>query len=519
VALQRIHEDAPDLVIADVMMPVMDGFELLQSIRSSEAVAKVPVMLLSARAGEEASAEGLRAGADDYVIKPFSARELVARVESRLTQARLRAAERRAREAAEQANHARDVFFTMLSHELRTPLMAVLAWTALLKSDKLDPAEAVHALDLIERNARVQRRLVDDLLDISRIVTGRLRIDPRPVSSLAQMISTVVDSFRPAASAKHLTVDTEIEPAAGTINGDSERLQQVVWNLLSNAIRFTPAGGRIQVCYARAGEQVELVVHDSGQGIAPEALPRLFERYWQGSNSQRRSHGQGLGLGLAIAHRIIELHGGHISARSDGEGYGSAFTVRLPVLSAEEEQRLTEAAQSNTPDPDTPALSNARMLDAATSELEAASSTAHLHDLHLKSDTWNIPQALRILIVEDHEGVAKACRRLLTAHGHFVVCVPGVGAALQVTERTTFDVIISDLSLPDGNGIELLSRLRTRFTRVNADGRLPAIAISGSVYEEDVARTLAGGFAAHLAKPFDEETLVGAVKKVMEMLG
>ena len=519
VALQRMHEDAPDLVIADVMMPVMDGFELLQSIRSSEAVAKVPVMLLSARAGEEASAEGLRAGADDYVIKPFSARELVARVESRLTQARLRAAERRAREAAEQANHARDVFFTMLSHELRTPLMAVLAWTALLKGNKLDPAEAVHALELIERNARVQRRLVDDLLDVSRIVTGRLRIDPRPVSSLAQMISTVVDSFRPAASAKHLSVDTEIEPAAGAINGDSERLQQVVWNLVSNAIRFTPAGGRIQIRYARAGDRVELVVRDSGQGIAPEALPRLFERYWQGSNSQRRSHGQGLGLGLAIAHRIIELHAGHISAHSDGEGCGSAFTVRLPVLSPDQEQRLLEATQSNTPDPDSLALSNARMLDAATSELEAASSTAHLHDLHMKSDTWSVPQALRILIVEDHEGVAKACRRLLTAHGHFVVCVPGVAAATQVMERTTFDVIISDLSLPDGNGIELLSRLRTRFTRVAADGRLPAIAISGSVYDEDVARTLEGGFAVHLAKPFDEEGLVGAVKKVVAMLG
>jgi signal transduction histidine kinase len=518
-ALQRIQESAPDLVIADVMMPGMDGFELLHLIRTREAIAKVPVMLLSARAGEEASAEGLRAGADDYVTKPFSARELVARVEARITQARLRAAEREARQSAEQANRARDVFFTMLSHELRTPLMAVLAWTALLRGNKLDPAEAVHALDLIERNARVQRRLVDDLLDISRIVTGRLRIDPRPVGTLALMISTVVDSFRPAAVAKSLTVETALEPAAGTVNGDSERLQQVVWNLLSNAIRFTPAGGRIQIRYGRNGDQVELTVQDSGQGIASDALPHLFERYWQGANTQRRSHGQGLGLGLAIAHRIIELHGGHIGAASEGEGSGSTFMVRLPLLSAEEEQQLLQSADVNAGDPDTPALSNARMLDAATSELEAASSAAHLHDLHMKSDTWSVPQALRILIVEDHEGVAKACRRLLTAHGHFVVCVPTVATACQVTERASFDVIICDLSLPDGDGVELLSRLRTRFNRVAPDGRLPAIAISGSVYEEDVARTLAGGFAAHLAKPFDEEGLVGAVKRVVGMLG
>lgn len=518
-ALQRIHENAPDLVIADVMMPVMDGFELLRSIRESDTIAKVPVMLLSARAGEEASAEGLRAGADDYVIKPFSARELIARVESRLAQAQLRSAERAARTVAEQANRARDIFFTMLSHELRTPLMAVLAWTALLKGNKLDAAEAVHALDLIERNARVQRRLVDDLLDISRIVTGRLQIDPRPVATLAQMISTVVDSYRPAALAKNLTVETALDPAAGTVNGDSERLQQVVWNLLSNAIRFTPPGGRIQLSYSRRGENVELLVRDSGLGIAPEALPHLFERYWQGANTQRRSHGQGLGLGLAIVHRIIELHGGSITASSEGEGRGSTFTVLLPLLSTETEQLPLVGADGNTSDLDSPALSSARLLDAATSELEAAASTAQLHDLHLESDTWVVPQTLRILLVEDHEGVAKACRRLLTMHGHFVVCVPGVAAAIQVTERATFDLIICDLSLPDGNGIELLGQLADRFNRIGPDGRLPAICMSGSVYEADIARTLAGGFATHLAKPFDEESLMAAVQKVVGMLG
>jgi len=516
VALERIRQHAPDLVIADVMMPVLDGFGLLNAIRTNEGSEKLPVMLLSARAGEEASSEGLRAGADDYVIKPFSARELLARVESRLAQARLNAAERHARETAEQANRARDVFFTMLSHELRTPLMAVLAWTALLKDNRLDPSEAVHALELIERNARVQRRLVDDLLDISRIVTGRLRIDPRPVTSLAQMVGIVVDSFRPAALAKNLTVETALETGAGVVNGDSERLQQVVWNLLSNAIRFTPPGGRIHLRYARRGDHVELLVRDSGQGIAPEALPHLFERYWQGHHGERRS--QGLGLGLAISHRIIALHGGNIAAASDGEGHGATFTVTLPLYSIDSEQIPPTDHETATADLEATAQSNARMLDAATSELEAASSTAYLHELPMKSDDRSTPNALRILLVEDHDGVAKACRRLLTSHGHFVVCVPSLAAATMVAERATFDVAICDLSLPDGNGTELLSRMRSRFARLGGNGQLPAIAISGSVYDEDVARSLEAGFATHLAKPFDEEALLKAVHQVVQML-
>lgn len=515
-ALESIRQRAPDLVIADVMMPVMDGFGLLSAIRSNQASEKLPVMLLSARAGEEASSEGLRAGADDYVIKPFSARELLARVESRLAQARMHAAERRAREAAEEANRARDFFFTMLSHELRTPLMAVLAWTALLKENRLDPNEAVHALELIDRNARSQRRLVDDLLDISRIITGHLRIDPRPVASLAQTVGMVVDSFRPAALAKNLTVETALDTSAGIVNGDSERLQQVVWNLLSNAIRFTPPGGRIQLRYARRDDHVELLVRDSGKGIAPEALPHLFERYWQGRNSERRS--QGLGLGLAIAHRIIELHGGHIAAASDGEGCGATFTVTLPLHPADTEPNPPTGDGNTTSDSEASTASNSRMLDAATSELEMASSSVHLHELEMKSDAGSAPGALRILLVEDHEGVAKACRRLLTSHGHFVVCVPSLAAATIAGERATFDLAICDLRLPDGSGIELLSRMRSRFARLGGGGQLPAIAMSGSVYDEEVARTLRAGFAAHLAKPFDEEGLLRAVRQVTEML-
>ena len=514
-ALECIRQQAPDLVIADVMMPGVDGFALLRAIKTNAATAELPVMLLSARAGEEASAEGLRAGADDYVTKPFTARELLARVESRLAHARLRAAERRAREIAENANRARDEFFTMLSHELRTPLMAVLAWTAVLRGNTLDPVEAARALELIERNARVQRRLVDDLLDISRIVTGRMRIEPRRILSLEPVIGTVVDSFRPVALAKCLTVETALECAAGVIVGDAERLQQVVWNLLSNAIRFTPAGGLIRLTYARRDAGVELLVRDSGQGIPAEALPHLFERYWQGQNTGRPS--QGLGLGLAIAHRIIELHGGEITAASDGEGFGALFRVRLPLSDAGADCDPQLGSVTTLPDLEPHVPADARILDAVISELEAASATTNLDKLDISGvtdESHRAPDALRILLVEDHDGIAKACQRLLSSHGHLVVRVASLNSAIAAAERDTFDVVVCDLNLPDGSGLDLLPRIRSRFSNATGDGRLPAIAVSGRVYEDDIARSLAAGFTVHLAKPFDEQTLIAALQQV-----
>jgi CheY-like chemotaxis protein len=246
-------------------------------------------------------------------------------------------------------------------------------------------------------------------------------------------------------------------------------------------------------------------------GIATDALPHLFERYWQAGGPERRS--QGLGLGLAIAHRIVALHGGEISAASEGEGCGATFTVLLPLTDQTEQPGTPNDSGS-----DAAPVSNARMLDAAATEFEAATSLARLHELPVKLETASSPGALRILLVEDHEGVAKACRRLLMSHGHFVVCVPSVAAATEVAEKSTFDTLICDLSLPDGSGIEVLQRLKSRFARVGKAGELPAIAISGSVYEEDVARTLQAGFAAHLAKPFDEEGLMNAVRAVTGLL-
>ncbi|MBS0416240.1 MAG: response regulator [Proteobacteria bacterium] len=511
-ALASIQREPPDLVIADVMMPRLDGFGLLRALRSDEATSQVPLMLLSARAGEEAATEGLQAGADDYIIKPFSARELLARVESRLSQARLRAAERQGRDAAEKANQARDEFFAMLSHELRTPLMAVLGWTALLRGHRLGTEDSSYAIEIIERNARTQRRMVDDLLDVSRIVTGRLRLDSRPIPSLAPLLAMVVDSFRPVAQAKGLAVVTMLESDAGPLKADPERLQQVVWNLLSNAIHFTPPGGAITVGCARQGAQLVIHVRDTGRGISPEAVPHIFERYWQAATAQPRR--QGLGLGLAIAHKLVELHSGKIEAESAGEGRGSLFTVTLPAIAADcvtEFEPLTAASP--------------RILDAATATAErdpdaAISTSPALHVLGMttprrSANSDDNDASLRILLVEDHDGIARACQRLLVSHGHVVIRAAGAASALAAAEREIFDLFICDMRLPDGSGLDLLPRLRSCSHGVLQRNITPAIAISGSVYDSDIAKCLAAGFAAHVAKPFDEDRLLAVIAQVM----
>jgi signal transduction histidine kinase len=517
-ALESIRRRSPDLVIADVMMPRLDGFGLLRALREDPSTSQIPIMLLSARAGEEASAEGLRAGADDYVIKPFSAPELLARVEARLAQARLRAAERRARDAAERANQARDEFFAMLSHELRTPLMAVLGWTALLKGNRLGSEDASYAVDIIERNARTQRRMIDDLLDVSRIVTGRLRIDARPIVSLAPVLTMVVDSFRPVAHNKRLTVITDLSNDAGPLRADPERLQQVAWNLLANAIHFTPPGGRIEVRCSRRGSHAVLSVRDTGRGISPEAVPHIFERYWQGGSGGSQQRRQGLGLGLAIAHKIVELHAGSIEAVSDGEGRGSVFTVRLPVV--EELQGHATGAAGAAVEFEPLAVASARILDAATATAERdpdSTGSAALEALGISTPPLSANSdfgeaALRILLVEDHHGIARACQRLLASHGHFVVRADRAASALTAVQSGHFDLFICDLSLPDGDGVDLLPRLRS--CSASAGKVVPAIAISGSAYQEDIGRSLTAGFAAHLAKPFEEDRLLAVIAEV-----
>jgi len=332
-ALDAARRHAPDLVLTDVMMPGLDGFELLRALRADPRTSTVPVILLSARAGEEARVEGLQAGADDYVVKPFMARELVARLRTHLTLARMRAdVARQAQEArteAEAASSAKDIFLATLSHELRQPLGSIVGWIRLLQRTDLDADGRGSIVERLERSVHSLTRLIDDLLDVSSIVTGKMHLNLQPVD-LRQPIEVALENVRGAAAAKSIQLEATLDPSTPSIVGDTDRLQQVLWNLLSNAMKFTPDGGRVSVHLGHAGALATVSVSDSGRGISAEFMPQLFERFSQAGVGGRRA-ATGLGLGLAIVRHLVELHGGTISAESPGEGQGATFSVRLPI--------------------------------------------------------------------------------------------------------------------------------------------------------------------------------------------
>lgn len=332
-ALERIRRERPDLVLADIMMPRMNGLEMLHALRSDPAISHIPLLLLSARAGTETSVGGLRAGAADYLLKPFSPPELIARIEARLAQVRQHAAERSAREQAERCVRARDEFFAALSHELRAPMMSIFLWSETLRTTPLSHRRRIAAVDAMELAARTLRRLAEDLHDIARAASGEIRVERRRYAALAPLVAAATDAFAPAAAEKRLSLRTSLARDSGPVQVDADRMQQVVSNLLSNAIRYTPPGGWIEVHCARRAGMVELHVRDSGRGIAPQDLPHLFERYWRAAAA--RDDDSGLGLGLAIVRRLLELQDGQIEAASEGEGRGATFTVKLPVVDAE----------------------------------------------------------------------------------------------------------------------------------------------------------------------------------------
>jgi signal transduction histidine kinase/DNA-binding response OmpR family regulator len=378
---------------------------------------------------------------------------------------------------AEAANRAKDEFLATLSHELRTPLTAILGWARLLRGGKLPEGTAGGALETIERNAKAQSQLIDELLDVSRIVTGKLRLDTRPVE-LARVIEAAVESVRPAARAKKIRLEVALEPLGVPLLGDAGRLQQVAWNLLSNAVKFTPEGGRVGVLLRRAGSDAEVKVEDTGQGIGADFLPHVFDRFRQADGSTTRQYG-GLGLGLAIARHLVELHGGAISADSEGEGRGASFTVRLPLAAAPSTGGETEHAPGGGVSP-----------PARTAALKG----------------------LRVLVVEDETDTRELVAYALTAAGAEVKTAARAREALDTMEGWTPDVLVSDIGMPGVDGYAFIAEVRRR--EADSGSRLPAVALTAYAGVEDQRRAVSAGFQTHLAKPLDPAEMVAVVAKL-----
>jgi PAS domain S-box-containing protein len=385
-------------------------------------------------------------------------------------------AERAAREDAEQANRLKDEFLATLSHELRTPLNAIVGWAVILRRTRMVDAHLADGLATIERNAKVQTQLIDDLLDVSRIISGKLRLDVDQVD-LAGVVEAAIESVHPASEAREIRIERTIASHETLVRGDSGRLQQVVWNLLTNAIKFTPRGGHVWVTVGRVNSHVEIIVADSGRGIEPAFLPHVFDRFRQADPSTTRTHG-GLGLGLAIVRHLVEQHGGTVEADSEGRDRGARFTIRLPLNAASARRRLRVKQEGKT-------------------------------FAGLESMPTPGLGGVRVLIVDDQED----SRRLLA---HIVeesdASVETVGSAAEAMERLRahrYDVIVSDVGMPGRDGYELMRWVRA--LPADAGGRTPALALTGFARAEDRRLALLSGFQIHLTKPVDPAELLAAI--------
>ncbi len=407
---------------------------------------------------------------------------------------------------AQEANRLKDEFLATLSHELRTPLTSILGWTNLLRSVKFDEATAARALETIERNARSQKQLVDDLLDASRIITGKLRLDLKPIG-LEQVVESACAVALPAARAKDIELKVVLEEPEQTVAGDAERLQQVVWNLLSNAVKFTPEGGRIEVRLARAGTQARISVTDTGEGIKAEFLPFVFDRFRQADQTTTRMHG-GLGLGLAIVRHLAELHGGTVAAASAGEGQGATFEVRLPLL---EYAKRGETAPDQTAPEDT-APGDTASGEIAPGEVMPGATEQLQGDAGEPARRRAMLGGLRILILEDEPDTRMLLGKALERFGATVEACELAHEALAALERSSFDCILSDIAMPGEDGYTFIEKLRRRTAA--SGGATPAIAFTAYAREEDRRRALDAGFQLHLAKPVAPKELAEAVASV-----
>jgi signal transduction histidine kinase len=520
------------VILLDVQMPGIDGLETARLLRTRPSVRNTPIIFVSANAPSQAElVRGYSSGAVDYLFKPFEPAILRAKVavfvelyrqreairwqaerlrEQRLAreqaelrlgreararslaeeesrtvealwqraeEARAEASEARAR--AEEANRAKDEFLATTSHELRTPLNAILGWARMLREGDVPPEHHQKGLEVIERNARVQVKLIEDLLDASRIVTGKLRLQSANVDVRA-LVEAAIETVRPAAEARGVALVPRLDEGLGVVVGDGDRLQQVAWNLLSNAVKFTERGRAVRVHAGREEAGVVLQVRDEGAGIAPEFLPHVFEPFRQADASSSRSRG-GLGLGLAIVKSLVELHGGTICAESEGLGKGSTFRVTLPIravaLSAEEQP-------TDAPNPLAPVT------------MPPPSSLGDL----------------RVLLVDDESDARELVATVLERAGAIVRVAGSAGEAADLLEAEVPDVLVSDVGLPGEDGYELARKLRSSSDETMR--RVPALALTAYARSEDRQKALEAGFDEHTPKPVDPAALVSAVARV-----
>jgi PAS domain S-box-containing protein len=399
---------------------------------------------------------------------------------------RLLESERAARSEAERLSHVKDEFLATLSHELRTPLNAIQGWAALLRQPQMGAADRERGLASIERNTRSQAQIINDLLDMSRIISGKLHLEVQPID-LREVIAAAIEAVAPAAEARGVAIDTALDEAAAAMRGDPNRLQQVMWNLLSNAVKFTPAGGRVRVALQRAAGQTRILVQDSGIGIRPEFLPHVFDRFRQADASTTRHYG-GLGLGLSIVRNLVELHGGTVRAASGGENHGSSFIVSLPLPSAAAPPRQQRAGDRGAP-------------------------------LATHGEPVPLPRLDKvcILVVDDQKDTRELLEQIIAGSGGRTLGAAGAEQALRMLEdHPDIDLMISDIGMPGTDGYSLIRRLRERET---ASGRraLPAIAATAYARSEDREHALLAGYQLHLPKPVESRELIAAIASLLRI--
>jgi signal transduction histidine kinase len=471
-----------DTVVTDYQLKWWDGLSVLREVK-----VRCPgcvVLMFTNTGSEEVAVEAMKAGLDDYVLKlPGRYARLPIALRAALDRAALRREleaeralrlerEREARAAAESASRMKDEFLAILSHELRTPLNAIVGWAALLRNGGLEGERFARAIESIERNARAQSRLIEDLLDVSAIIFGKLSLETRPID-LVPVVEAALDVVRPAAEVKGVRLEAALATGAGPIAGDPDRLQQVIWNLLSNAVKFTPRGGTVRLALETAGAAIRLAVCDDGPGIDPAFLPHVFEPFRQ-IGSTTRSHG-GLGLGLAIVKRLVEMHGGAVWAEAGAPGEGARFVVDFPVQESLPERR----AGAGEPD--------------------------RSHGMHCPPGL----AGLRVLVVDDEPDTRDLVSTILGECGSLVRTVSSADEAFQEMARFCPDILVSDIAMPGRDGYDLIESIRA--LPAAGGGKVPALALTAHARAEDRRRSFLAGFDLHVAKPVDPAELLVVV--------